>query len=507
MKKNIIINGLLAVSALSMMVSCDDFLDETPQSVYTTETFYSTESDFDYAVNAIYQAQQKVLSAPGDPNSTTSRNAQYGMFRFPSVRCDDKSLYQGINFYADGAEVFTDMETGTAKDYIWQYMYIMINRANGVLDRIDAFEFKDASTKNYLKGQALALRGWAYYQLAIYFGGVPLITKELSVEETRQIGRSTQDQTLQQAISDLQAGAALLPGKFTADSDYGRVGKYACEAMMARVYMFMGNTSSAAPLLKDVIDNGGYSLAPTYTECFSEAGEGNGERVWEIVYLPNQDGYGQSMSEGWIQEAYQYNKDNEPYALVVSGSSHAMAVNADLLAEHEEGDARLNEYITNVKTTYGPEYNYCIKFTHYETKPSNSNYWGVNIPLIRYSDVLLMYAECVGQAQGEQYLNQVRARVGLGAWTNYSKDWTTALRHERRLEFAFEGLRWFDLVRWGIALDTMNAYLSSKEGGANVTTGQAYHQMRAGQEIFAIPQTEIDLYNNSELMYQNPAYK
>lgn len=509
MKKNIFIKGCLAVAALSLMTSCDDFLEEKPQSVYTTETFYTNESDFDYAVTAIYQAQLKAMSAPGDPNSVTSRTAWYGMFRFPSVRSDEKSLYHGINFYSDGAENFTDTETGGAKDYAWQYMYIIINRANSVLDRIDAFNFTTAGLQNELKGQALALRGWAYYQLGQWFGGVPIITTELSVEETLKIGRSSQAETFAQAEKDMRAAIALLPGKYTGDKK-GRVGKFATEAMLARMLMFQNKSNDAKTLLEDVIRNGGYSLAPTYVDCFSEAGEGNGERVWYMNFAANQEGMGQSISDGWVQENYNFNPNNEPFRLVVSGGSHAISPNQDLIDEHEAGDTRRNEYVTNMATAYSSDYYFCIKFNHYETFPNNANNWGVDIPLMRYADVLLMYAECLGQGAGDQYLNEVRKRAGLGPWTDYSNDFTTALRHERRLELAFEGIRWFDLVRWGIAKSTMNAYLSSKEGGAKCnpgeTTGTPYYQMADGQEVFAIPQTEIDLYNNRDLMWQNEAY-
>jgi tetratricopeptide (TPR) repeat protein len=504
MKKNIFINGCLALAAVSMMASCDDFLTEDPQSTYTTETFYTTESDFEYAVNALYQALNVVMDGPtSDPAAYSGGNA-YGMFRWPSVRADEKSLYHSINFYDDGAASFKDGTQGATKDYIWQYMYIMITRANSILDRIDAFEFSDSSTKNELKGQTLALRGWAYHQLGIYFGGVPIITTETSVDETLKIGRSSQDETFAQAIKDYKAGMELLPNRYTGE-DYGRIGKMATAAFLGRLYLFMGDTSNAATYLKQVIDSGLYSLADTYVDCFSEAGEGNGERVFELVYIPNVNGYGQGISESWVNEGYTRGDEDHIYA--VRGSSHAMIVSGDYIAEFESGDARADEYKDGIVNTYGTDCPFCLKFSHYTETPTAGSYWGINIPLMRYADVILMYAECVGQAQGEQYLNAVRARAGLGAWTEYSSDWTTALRHERKMEFGFEGIRWFDLVRWGIAQTTMNAYHATQEGGANVTTGAVPNNMRAGQEVFAIPQTEIDLYNNTTLMPQNSAYE
>lgn len=493
----------MVLAAVSMMTSCDDFLEETPQSTYTTESFYKSETDFEYAVSAIYQALNVVMDGPtSDPAAYSGGNA-YGMFRWPTVRADEKSLYHAINFYDDGASGFKDGTQGATKDMIWKYMYIMITRANGVLDRIDEFTFTNDAKKKELKGQALALRGWAYHQLGIYFGGVPVILKEMSVDEIRTIGKSSQAETFAQAIADYKAGMELLPAQYTG-ANYGRIAKYSAAAFLGRLYMFMGDTANAKTYLKQVIDCGLYSLAPTYVDCFSEAGEGNGERVFELVYLPNTQGYGQGISEGWVNEGYKYDPSHG-HIYAIRGASHAMIISQDYLDDFEAGDLRRNEYSDGIINTYGTDCPYCLKFSHYKEEPTAGSYWGINIPLMRYTDVVLMYAECVGAGEGAAYLNQVRSRAGLGDWTTYSSDWTTALRHERKVEFGCEGLRWFDLVRWGVALDTMNAYFATKEGGANPTTGEIYNKMRPGQEVFAIPQTEIDLYKG--VLEQNEAYK
>lgn len=495
----------MALAAVALMSSCDDFLTESPQSVYTTETFYSTDRDFQLAVNSVYQGLAEVLNAPGGSSWSS-------MYRWPSLRADEKSLYHSGNYYDDGAASFNDAESGLTKDNMWKYLYIIINRANCVLDRIDAHSFANATQQKELKGQALALRGWAYYQLGIYFGGVPLIVKEVPDSEIRQYGRSSQDETFAQAASDFKAAIALLPGKYTGE-DVGRVGKYGAEAMLARMLMFQKKNGEAKAYLKDVIDNGGYALCANYEDAFSEAGEGNEERVWEVNYLANQNGYGQSFTEGLIPQNYSYDASNpwEDRKLACNGSSHAIGVNEDLIKAHEAGDVRLNEYITNIKTDKSLEYYFVTKFTHYTTFPSSGDMWGINLNLMRYADVLLMYAECVGEGEGSAILDQVRQRAGLGTWVGKYASFTEALRHERRIEFAFEGLRWFDLVRWGIHKEVMNQYFCTKEGGAKcetgATTGTPYYQFREGRELFAIPLTEIDLYNDESKMWQNPGFK
>lgn len=490
MKTNIISKGLLVIAASLFMTSCEDFLTENPQSTYTSESFYTTESDFQYGVSAIYSALNEVM------DGTNAGGSSYGLFRFPSVRADEKSLFYNINFYAENAQWFMDNSQVKTLGNAWKYMYIMINRSNAILDRVDGFTFSSDEVKNDIKGQALALRGYAYQTLGMYFGGVPLITKEVTVEEALAIGRSTQEETFNQAISDYKAATALLPGKYTG-KNYGRIGKYAVESLMARTYMFMGNNSAAKPLLEDVINNGGYGLEPKYSDAFSEANEGGVERVFELVYLPNTSGLGCSNPENWIGSTYS-KSDTDDFQYVRTGSSAAMSLNEDIfLNEFEAGDVRRNEFKNNVtNTSYSKDYIYCIKFCHYATYASSGDTWGVNIPIVRYADVLLMYAEVLGAGAGDSYLNQVRSRAGLGAYTG---DFMTALKHERKIEFLFEGLRWFDLVRWGDALTVMNDYHQTIQGG------NKQYSMRAGQEVFAIPQTEIDLYKG--ILEQNPAYK
>lgn len=495
MKNNIFTKGCLALAAMCIMSSCDDFLQEDPQSLYTSEAFYTTESDFQYSVSAIYSAMTDIL------DGTRVSGSSYGLFRFPSVRADEKSLFYNINFYAENAQCFLDNSQVICMADTWEYMYIMINRANCILDRVDEFTFSSDKVKNDIKGQALALRGYAYNTLGLYFGGVPLILKEASVDDALATARSTQEETFNQALSDYKAAAALLQNKYTG-SDYGRIGKYAVESLMARLYLFMGNKSSAQPLLKDVIDNGGYALEPVYANAFSEEKEGGSERVFEAVYLANQSGYGCSNSESWIGQTYsQLPTDDFKYTR--SGSSCAMSLNEDIFKnEFEAGDVRKNEFKTGLKcSSYAPEYIYTIKYCHYSEFATGSALWGVNIPLVRYADVLLMYAECLGAGAGDQYINAVRQRAGLGAWTEYSNDFMTALKHERKIEFLFEGLRWFDLVRWGDAVNVMNAYHKTIQGG----NGQ--YKMNAGQELFAIPQKEIDVYGDESKMWQNPYYK
>ena len=151
------------------------------------------------------------------------------------------------------------------------------------------------------------------------------------------------------------------------------------------------------------------------------------------------------------------------------------------------------------------------KFCHFDAyTPQNKSDMANNIPILRYTDVKMMYAECLNEegyvANGEAFniLNEVRLRAGLPALTSSSVPDQNAFRkaivQERRVEFAFEGLRWPDLLRWGIAKDVMNKFFMDKD------EGEGLYSMEDFRKIFAIPQVEIERYKNKDIMWQNPGY-
>ena len=479
-----------------LFCSCEDFLNETPESTYTAESFYTTQEEFVYAINAVYDAQQQVY------------DGQYGLFRFLSGRSDDTSV-TGTNTYMDGADTFTDNASVQATENIWQYMYIIITRANAITIRIDDVEFQDEDLKSYIKGEAYALRGWAYHMLGMMFGGVPLIVDaEYTVSETLKIARSSQDETFDQAESDYKAAVDLLPDNWDSTDDLGRITKYAAEACLARLYMFRGDYSSALTALSDVITNGGYSLASTYQECFAEQydNDKSRDRIWEVQYISGVEGEGQTFSERCMPEYYVGD-------LAINGSSSAMHVSESLINAYEDDDLRKDlTMVTNV-TVGGlvSEYYWFCKFNYYITKPAQTDYWGVNLPIIRYADVLLMYAEADNEVNGTpsqtsiDYVNQIRNRAGLqdldGTVTSTQSGFRDAIKLERRLELAFEGLRWFDLVRWGDAMEVMNEFFQDSDEGSGTYSCDGEYRY-----IFAIPLTEMTRYNDSSVMWQNPGY-
>ena len=491
--KSIAIQKISIIVLLSLfLISCDDFLTTVPESDYSTEGFYESESDFEYAIASVYAAQQELF------DGTT-------FFRFTIGRSDDTNVME-TNTYMYGGDTFTDGDDCSALETAWSDLWVVVSRCNAILDKIDDVDFEDPDMKNYIKGEAYALRAWTYYTLASSFGGMPLIDSELSVEETKSVARSTQEETFSFVEDDYKKSIDLLPASWTGDN-LGRITKYAAEGGLARLYMFQSDFSAAKPYLKNIIDSGLYGMEEEYKNCFTESNENGKERVWEVQFCGGASGEGQGFSGSGVQEGY--SGDLSPF----SGSSAAFHASTNLLAEYEDGDLRKDETVVTGLTISGivEEYYYFTKFMYYSTVPQSTDDWGINLPVLRYTDVLMMYAECLNEdgyvAGGEAFsiINKVRERAGLAALTSATvpnqNSFRNAMIHERRIEFAFEPLRWPDLVRWGIAKDVMTTFLQDDDEGAGI-----YSMDGDYRKIYAIPGDEMSRYSDEDIMWQNPGY-
>ena len=477
--------------ALLSFTSCDDFLSEDPQSEYTANAFYKSQSDFEVAIAGVYSQQQGLFSNLG------------GVFRASITRSDESIVGAG---YVDENDKFIDNATGSAIQNLWSSLYTMIYRTNIILDRIEGVEFEDANIRDYIKGEALALRAWAYYTLGTSFGGVPLIDRVLSTSETLAIPRSTQAETFAFAENNYKTAISLLPPEWTG-KNLGRVTKYAAMGGLARLYMFQSNFSSAAPHLKEIIDSKKYKMAENYVDCFDDAFDNTAERLWEVQFMNGGLGEGCILPNSFLPEGYK--GDLMPF----SGASAYLEVSSDMINAYEEGDLRKEaSVVTNITVGSSIRTEWFIrKWFHYTAEPVNNNDFGMNLPIIRYTDVILMYAECLNEAgykaDGEAFslINSVRERAGLAPLTKTTTPDQAAFRkaimQERRVEFAFEGLRWWDLVRWDTALEVMDNFLKLDEN-----QGGLYKMGSNERKLYAIPAQELDNYNNEAIMWQNPGF-
>jgi hypothetical protein len=479
--------------ALSVsLVSCNEFLELTPESEYSVSGAYKTQNDFTQASAGIYSVQQGLF------------NSNASWYRGLIARSDDINANTA---YLDGLPQFTDNATTNWVGTTWNDHYEMINLSNLILEKIDAGEFSDPKVREAIRGEAHMLRGYSYWTLGWAFGGVPLLDKSLPIAEVRKVKRSTQDETFAFAAKDYAKAAELLPESW-GGANQGRVTKYAAQGMLARLYMFQGKFAQAKPLLASVINSGKYAMEAKYRNAFDDGFDNGKERVWEVQFTGGLTGEGQWFATGLLPEGFK-----DPSVMPFTGYSTAMNVNPSLYESYEKGDLRRD--LSNLKgvTVNGIKDTISVfvrKYSHYTYVPKTQQDWANNLPILRYTDVKMMYAEALNEeayaAGGDALaiLNEVRKRAGLPAKT--AADLPTqnafrqALRKERRMEFAFEGTRWLDLIRWGIAMETMNKFL------ANPLQGEGRYKMEEHQKIFAIPFEEITRYDDSSVLPQNPGY-
>lgn len=477
----------------SLFTGCNKYLNVLPESEYSVSGSYKTENDFQQAIAGVYAQQQSLYQS----------NACY--YRAMICRGDEAQIG---GQYLEGLDQFIDNENNTVLDGAWNNYWRIIYLSNMILSKIDAGTFNDPAMQSYIKGEAYMFRAYGYWNLGWQFGGVPLIDKPTGVAETKTEARSTQEATFDKAIADYTEAMGLLPEAWTG-SNAGRVTKYAAEGMLARLYLFQSQFGKAKPLLNDIITSGKYKMEDNYLDCFTDSHDNGPERVWEVQFTGGLTGEGQFFSTGLLPEGF-----NDPSIMPFSGFSTAVIVSDELYYSYEQDDKRKAVSILKGWNNRGVEDTvsaFILKYSHYDAyTPKTQQDWANNLPVLRYTDVLMMYAEVLNEesyvANGQAFtiINDVRKRAGLGALTATTVAdqgaFREALRRERRHEFAFEGLRWRDMIRWGIAENVMNSYFQGEK------EGNGRYSMKAYQTLFAIPFEAISRYNDDAVMWQNPGY-
>jgi len=488
MKKKIILACLISFASAGCQ---DEFLTVVPETQLSLTTFFKTESDFKQAVNAAYVPLRAIyndriwkLAELHSDNAYYARNTAYGAVE------QTENLADFAVPTADGV---------TANDNVLQQFrqdYLIISRANQVLALIDGVDFNADSKKN-LKGQALFLRAYAYFELVRLFGKVPLHLVPVTSRQEAALPLSSSEEIYAQIEKDASEASTLLLNK--AKQEAGRATSGAAKTLLANLYIVQKKWAQAEPLLKDVITNDGYSLMPDYNNAFSTttANKNNQESIFEVQYKEGPDGYNGN---------YIYQVIPAPITAAelqpITGTSNAQLISAennniptpDLIAAYETGDKRKDATIAYVTLSQSLRtnkvYPYIKKFAKTHSLHNNT---GQNFPVYRFSEVLLFLAEALNEqnksADAATYLNQVRARAGLSATAASSTaDMREAIFKERRVELAFENKRWFDLVRTGRAKEIITAY------GAKVKANPAAYYFQDGYQAPSNAFTVLDDY-------------
>lgn len=496
-------NLVLIIFSTILLSSCNDQLDIAPKSNLELGNFFATPEDFDLALTGAYDP---IAVHQGDRGFGTYFK---GLLMMGRAGTDEMYVNQGF-WDATGKEIgnYTFTSFSRIPSAVWQLQYIGINRCNVLIDKIKNTNVSmPEATKQRILGEASFLRAFYYFQLARFYGGVPIITEDTNLNEFRNIRSSLAD-TYDFIINDLKVAEENIP----VINEPGRATKYAAKTYLAKVYLQMSGeplkdqtaAAKAATYAKDVIDNGPYDLEPNYEDIFKLDHEHGVEYIFSAEYIATD-------LEGGEVATWDGPPGNFKYTISYS-ICRAMP---ELYNSYTPGDVRRDHNIVdyvvidadgNTQPTNDGNY-YAYKWRH-DPNPATRGYateWQspFNFPLTRFADVLLMYAEAQCRADGspnvDAYtaINRVRTRAGLGNLSGLSgPEFLQAVLDERKWELCFEGHRWVDLVRYGKLIEAVRASSTGNPiAAANI---KDYHV------LFPVPDREIQVSGGD--LEQNPGY-
>ncbi|OMP75781.1 RagB/SusD family nutrient uptake outer membrane protein [[Flexibacter] sp. ATCC 35208] len=494
--------NILILLAIFIIPSCKTDLDLQPVSSVTTDNFFANSNDFIQGTNAIYNDLLRYPDRLYNLSETRSDNLY-------AVSDGGVRDWEGVN------DFYNDLSTNAYMSEAWVTNYNGIFRANLVLENLaDRGNLvTDTILRTRLQAEAKFLRAFFYFDLVRLFGKVPLIDKTVLAAEAATIGRSPVSDIYDLIISDLKYAADHLPSTngttssadTYATADRGRPTKYAAKGILALVYMTrsaptysmegpglgLNEWQQAADLLNEIINSGNYAFLSSFTDIFSYSNEYNKEVVYNIDYTS-----GASPSVG---ASYPGILVPDTYFSAISkntqGGLTIRPVSTDLLNSFEAGDIRKTFTIqTGYTNTNGQveTRSFLKKYVDITKVPTVTQDWSINFIVLRYTDVLLLKAECVLHgASGSQgadvdaIVNQVRVRAGL---TGDKANVTLAeLMEERRKEFAAEGTRWHDLVRSGLIISIISAWITSEDVQNKIQT------FTPDYIIYPVPKSQLDI--------------
>ena len=500
MKKYIIITVVRITSFL--LTACSDFLDKNPLDQLSNQTFWKTEKDVDMAIAGVYS---QLLGLTFDHHKMDLDAMSDDFFLF--------GTYGKVDVLAKG--IIEPTSAGIVAQ-IYNDAFKGVTATNVFLANVDRVTMDEAK-KNRYKGEALFLRAFFYWTLTEFYGGVPLYTKPVTLEEAA-VPQSTKAAVIDQVLKDLDAAAGYLPAALYTT---GHVVKGTAQGLKAKVLMHNGRWAEAADAANLVIQSKLFKLTTDFQNMFLAKGQtSNTEIMFSARYL-NPDRYSAESPDMKYGNAAALNGSQN--LVDEFECTDGLPITTSPLYDQKDykknRDPRLNIAIRDIKeplvsstgvkftnVTAGIYTSYLVrKYVEPENLPfSYSTRSEQDYVILRYADILLTYAESKNEATGPDQsvydaINEVRARVGVkmpalssGLSQAAMRD---RIRHERRVEFAAEGLRYQDIKRWKIA---------EKVIPTMVDPGGVLRKFDASKHyLFPFPQSEMDI---NKSLKQNPNY-
>ncbi|MGX5819764.1 RagB/SusD family nutrient uptake outer membrane protein [Chitinophaga lutea] len=483
----------LSLSAIAILLGgagChDSLLNMTPGSSLTTSNFYKTSAEINQAVLGVYSTLQ------------SRKQTDYVLMEAPSDNLY-MSTVSPITGSFDVDNLVVNPENVVVANF-WDATYSGIFRANQVLLNIDNPKDYTGVAKDQYTGEAKFMRALFYFDLVRVYGGVPLVTTQISITEARNQARATADQIYDQIVADLTDAVAKLPAAMVK----GRASKGAATALLGKVYIYRKDYPNAMTYLGKAVTDFGYDLVPNFASLWSPATEDNIETIFQMKYIESTNG--QTLSTSFIPNGGVYNiVDRGNETALPSWSLNKLFVAGD----KRKANTITDLYVAPTRPNDPPQfYPYVSK---YATKhPYNNS--GLDLPVIRFADVLLLHAEALYNSNDKdgalKALNRVRQRAFGDASHNYAAAdiatpdaFLNKLLLERQLELAYENERWFDLVRTG-KFTTVMEQEERLYNDATQTPLVTDLSPKAYMAVFPIPQRQIDQYNK-DVLKQNPDY-
>jgi hypothetical protein len=467
MKNNII---YLLIGAAILMTSCQkSFLTLEPESTATSASFYKNTADMTNAVTASYQSLQGTK--------------MYGQsfiimmdLRGDDIEDQNPGADAGKQFNVDRFMAGPD---NTNFSESWGGIYNAIARCNNVLANLNVIT--DVKLKAQYEGETRFLRALHYFNLVRLWGGVPLVLQPTSTGDALNIGRSPVEAVYTAIEEDLNKATALLPATYGA-ADKGRATAGAAKGLLGKVYLTEKKYAQAVSTLRELLPSGtnayGYTLLPNIADVFNVGNKMNAEVLFAVHY----DKTIQNQGHGFTA-----------YANPVTDTN--------LLNAYEPADTR-----RDMMTIQAVDASAKVVKKYFDTFDPTFKTVGYDFILLRYADVMLMYAEALNEvaysadpdSDNFKYLNMVRGRAKASNFTpallNNQQAFRNAILQERRLEFPLEFNRWFDLIRTNTAIQAMQNSALTK-----ITIQQF-------QYLYPIPQGQIEAMHNPSIFPQNPGY-
>ena len=479
--------------------SCNSWLDVDPSDKYSTDTFWKTSEHAHAGLMGCYSSLRPWIQ---------TFTMEFDMLTSNAMPYNEANGTQAIG---KGEHLSTTYLIGS----LWRSCYEGIGRTNTFLANVETVDM-DSEVKQEMIGEAKFLRAFFYFNLADKFAGVPLITEAPNADKQASLPRNTKEEVVHQVLKDLDDAISILPVAY-GNADKGRITKGAALAYKARVLLYGGQWEEAAATAKKVIDSGTYKLFDDYRHFFSEANKYNCEVIFDV------ESKSPEFNTDFDHNLWRLNRPAPLKELVdtylcTDGKTIDKSSVYDSSRPYENRDPRLlksivcigfpylGKIITDkdvVTTGFGVK-----KYTSYEddvTIPLVERS-AFNVILIRYAEVLLTYAEAQNEAKGPDEsvydaINQLRRRPDINmpdVPKGLSKEqMRKEIRRERRVEFAFEGLYYSDILRWKTAEKENNGFMHNYQGKAVVER----HFDPIKHYLWPIPYNQIVVNPNLD---QNP---